>query len=108
MVLPKLSEFNPHKVISWAGALVRFLEEDRRTIDFGTATLIAAETVTVVSDQAIELGGDVFLQAKNVAAASLANVTTSNIVDGSFSIEHDAAAGGEIFSYLAVGPGGEA
>ena len=67
-----------------------------------TATLAAA-TNTVVPNTNVQAGDQIFVQAQDTAGSALATVFVdpANIIAGvSFRIDHAAAAGTEVFSYL--------
>lgn len=105
MAIPKLLEFDAVSVLAWAGALTRRLNREQRTIDIATVALVPGATRTVVSDQAVELAGEVFLQARDAPSAALTGVFVDVVDDGRFEFEHSVAAGGETFAYLTIGPG---
>ncbi len=107
MPLPKLK---PHSsqdtLLQWAGLLVRQLDRRQQVVASGEITPAFDSTLLQVVDQAVELGAEVFLQAKNAEAAALTGVFVRDVVDGSFIVEYSTAVGTEVFAYGVIGPGG--
>lgn len=111
MPLPKLRPHNSQEeLIQWAGALTRQLDRVQQVVANGQVTLAVGQTETTIFDQAMELGAEVFFQARNTSAGTLASTSPGIVVtaigDGFVTFEYPTAVGDEIFAYGVIGPGG--
>lgn len=107
MSFPRLKdEKDPTAIRQWAGALTRQLERNDQVVLNGQVTLAAEAIETTVIDNGIEVGAEVFLEARDASAALITGRFVSAVGDGSFTFEHSEAAGGEVFAYGIIGPGG--